>query len=177
MIHLKRFNESQSDLEYHKLMIQDIFMDVIDEHDIEKELETSVVPGLYYMIRAKTFSKHSLEVIISINFHENGEVVNVHGRFPADDKNLQLYKRFSLLKDDLKPIDKKLNSMGYIFNKSIRSDDAAISASVQGIERSEADASRKLYMTPEEIKSLKSLSYKNEYNGEWWFVIKYEFLI
>ena len=170
MKHLKKFNESQSDLEYHKLMIQDIFQDIIDEYDIEKELETSVGYGLYYMIRSKRFSKHSIEVIISINFHENGE------GFPADDKNLQLYKRFSSLKDDLKPIDKKLNNMGYKFNKTIRNDDGIVYSADQGKEKNEVDGARKLYMTDSEIKAVLTYN-KNEYNGEWWFVIKYEFNI
>ena len=36
MKHIKKFNESQSDIEYHKQVIKDIFQDVFDEYLIEE---------------------------------------------------------------------------------------------------------------------------------------------
>lgn len=145
MIYLRYF-ESKSDIQFHVGQIKDLFQDIIDKYDIDETPGYNNDPGFYYMI---VTGKDTIEFSISVNFYEDYDPGESYS-YQINDRNLQLYEKFTSIKKDLISLDKRLKSI-YKLNKDIRSSE-------------DEDNEDEGYS-------------RTEYNGEWWLIIEYEFEI
>ena len=167
MIHLKRFNESgQSDIDFHKDQIKDLFQDIIDEYGIDEHTDLGEgEDGMYYMLEnmldigedkgyqilipkwnkgIKTTQQGHIIFVICINFDKlsrDGNGYQYNGIITPTES----YKKFISLRKDLMSLDGRLKTI-YKFNKRCRS-------------------------------GLQEYLYDTEYHGERWIVIEYDFEI
>lgn len=111
MKHLKKFNESQSDIEYHKLMIQDVFQDVFDEYVIEKGI-IGRSSGLCYSITDHTENKWRLECKVDeivLLIWKGGESPEYVKGWILSDPLIKKIIKSRYLSDHIK----RLSTMGY----------------------------------------------------------------
>ena len=105
MKHLKHFNESGDDIDFHIQQIEDVFLDVKDEFGLEKYVENKDDNGIFYSIKKwgkyRWLNKKTAEIRVWIaNMYPVGIDNNI------------------LESESLKGFEDRLRNMGYTFKRT-----------------------------------------------------------